>query len=324
MRGPIFWTLAASLLACGSPLLAQSRSSILEQIANQPPVLDDPLIFADAGRLMNVLVTVDGQGPYTFLVDTGAQRTVISHDLARLLDLKPGRKVNVIAITNEAMIDTVVVPSLRVNEIVARQIEAPTLDQVNLGAPGILGLDALRGHAVSIDFSRNEMSVSPAARRHTVTFYGLSFDTTRDPRMFVVAAKDSSGQLIMTNARYHGKRVSVLIDTGTPVTIANSAFLRISGKSPKPIGSVIVTSALGRDLPANLVLIDRLEIGDIGLNNIPLAVADAEPFKRLGLADTPALLLGMDALRLFRQVDIDFANQEIRFRVPTSTQVVSR
>ena len=37
---------------------------------------------------------------------------------------------------------------------------------------------------------------------------------------------------------------------------------------------------------------------------------------RFGLRDTPALIVGMDTLRLFRRVDIDFANREIQFTLP--------
>ena len=52
-----------------------------------------------------------------------------------------------------------------------------------------------------------------------------------------------------------------------------------------------------------------------------MAVADAAPFKRFGLTDQPALLLGMDALRLFDQVQIDFANRQIRFSLPDTRGV---
>ena len=49
---------------------------------------------------------------------------------------------------------------------------------------------------------------------------------------------------------------------------------------------------------------------------MPIAFADALPFKRFGLTDTPALMLGMDTLKLFRRVQIDFANREIRLTLP--------
>jgi predicted aspartyl protease len=69
-------------------------------------------------------------------------------------------------------------------------------------------------------------------------------------------------------------------------------------------------------MTADYVAVDRIKIGEVAFNNVPMAVADVAPFKRFGLTDQPALLLGMDALRLFDEVQIDFANREIRFSLP--------
>jgi predicted aspartyl protease len=77
-----------------------------------------------------------------------------------------------------------------------------------------------------------------------------------------------------------------------------------------------MTSATGGTLRATAFAVDRLDIGGIGFRNVTVAFSDVPPFKRFGLGDKPALLLGMDALRLFRRVDIDFANREIRFVQP--------
>jgi hypothetical protein len=52
------------------------------------------------------------------------------------------------------------------------------------------------------------------------------------------------------------------------------------------------------------------------LNNVPVLFADAPPFHVLGLADKPALILGMEELRLFRRVAIDFKSREVLFDLP--------
>jgi hypothetical protein len=57
-------------------------------------------------------------------------------------------------------------------------------------------------------------------------------------------------------------------------------------------------------------------VAGVDIANLPVAFADAAPFKHFGLTDKPALLLGMDALRLFRRVKIDFPNREVRFLLP--------
>ena len=69
-------------------------------------------------------------------------------------------------------------------------------------------------------------------------------------------------------------------------------------------------------LHADATSVDRLTVGGVTFQNVPVAFSDVPPFARFGLAKTPALLLGMDVLRLFRRVNIDFANREIRFALP--------
>ena len=81
----------------------------------------------------------------------------------------------------------------------------------------------------------------------------------------------------------------------------------------QPISLMSVT---GTYLKADYTQVRRVTLGAIELADIPVAFADALPFKRFGLADKPALLLGMDTLKLFRRVSIDFANREIRFLMP--------
>jgi hypothetical protein len=52
-----------------------------------------------------------------------------------------------------------------------------------------------------------------------------------------------------------------------------------------------------------------------------VAFADVHPFRKLGLTDRPALLLGMDAMQAFDQVSIDFANRRVRFVLPSRSQL---
>jgi hypothetical protein len=60
------------------------------------------------------------------------------------------------------------------------------------------------------------------------------------------------------------------------------------------------------------------------IRNLPIAFADVQPFRQLGLDDRPAVLLGMDALRLFDRVSFDFARREVRFLVPDSSSLERR
>lgn len=305
---------ALAALASGLSFPAQRVPPISLITAEQPPVPAETLRFGDKASRMTVPVSVASHGPYEFIIDTGAQRTIVSHDLAGLLDLRPGGRVRVTAMTNSAVVNTVQIPSLSLNTIVAGVIEAPTLNQVDMGAPGMLGIDALQGRIVSIDFDQNEMAVRTSPK-HPVRHAG--------PDEIVVTARSRFGQLIVTDAHWHNQRVAVVIDTGTPISIANCAFRNMLGHSAKFLGKVSLISALGQRMVADYISIDRFTIGGISFKDVPVAIDDAQPFERFGLVDRPAILLGMGTLRLFRNVEIDFANREIRFSLPVTAQIAA-
>jgi hypothetical protein len=66
----------------------------------------------------------------------------------------------------------------------------------------------------------------------------------------------------------------------------------------------------------------RMRLGQVAFSNMPIAFADVAPFERFGLDRKPAMLLGMNALRFFRWVDIDFANREIRLLMPRNVRSI--
>jgi predicted aspartyl protease len=277
-----------------------------------PPTPIDLLTFGAAENRMTVPVSIGPSGPYPFIIDTGSERTVVSRELAGVLKLVSGRRVRVTTMAGQSELGTYKLSDIRVSKISPDEMEAPAVDAVNLGAPGMLGIDALKGHSVSIDFDKNVMEVRASKKR------GLM----GSPDDIVIKAKNLYGQLIVTDARYRGKRISVVIDTGSPITVGNLALLK-RVKTEKSLGTVSLQAVTGQYLIADYRVIDSLDIAGVGFHQLPIAFADAVPFKRFGLSDTPALMLGMDTLRLFRRVQIDFANREIRLTLPRDVMASS-
>lgn len=286
--------------------------------APPPPAPGDDLAFTDAQDRMTVPVAIAGAGPYGFIVDTGAQRSVVSRQLARRLGLASGPRVRLTAMSETSEVDTVVVPSLSVNTppiagIGGARIEAPALDAVHLGAPGILGIDTLQGHSLAIDFDRRQMSVVPARKRGSAR--------SGNPDEIVIRAKSLFGQLVVTDATIAGRRVRVILDTGTSVSLGNRALQRlIAGRRKDAMQATALTSVTGGTLMVDYATIRQMKLGSATIVSLPVAFADAAPFRVFGVADKPALMLGMDALRLFRRVDIDFANRELRLMMPRNAQ----
>ena len=57
----------------------------------------------------------------------------------------------------------------------------------------------------------------------------------------------------------------------------------------------------------------RLRLGGMALNNISAAFAPLHIFSLWGLNDRPAMLVGIDILRHFEEVTLDFGRREVTF-----------
>lgn len=294
--GRIWLTSLALLLA--APGAASSNQP-------PPPPLSDEQVVALVSRdeRMTVPVRIADAGPWPFIVDTGAQRTVISRELANVLKLAPGRDVRVIAMSGTAQSGTAIIPSLSVSTIGGTAIEAPALAAQHLGAPGLLGIDTLQDKKVAIDFAAQTMTVSPSQRRP-------GGGGPARPDEVVVRARSYLGQLVIADASYRDRPIRVVLDTGTAVSVGNPALRRLFG--PLKEAPVTMTSAIGGQLAAQGAVVSGVTVGSVEIDNLPIAFADAEPFRQFRLQKRPALMLGMDALSLFRRVEIDFANRELR------------
>lgn len=124
----------------------------------------------------------------------------------------------------------------------------------------------------------------------------------------------------MTDASYRGKRIRVVLDTGSVVSMGNLALRKLVARDTRAMQPIQLTSVTGAELIADYAQVAEVRLADIGIADLPIAFSDAPPFKRLGFVERPALLLGMDALRLFGRVRIDFANRELRLERPRHAQ----
>lgn len=278
-------------------------------VAQAPvPAETPPVALTLVDDRMTVPVQIAGAGPFRFVIDTGAERTVIARQLASMLGLAAAGDVNVIAMSGRSRVGTVVIPSLRLSSVPGvNGIRAPALDAQHLGGMGLLGIDTLQDHKVTIDLDARTMAVSPSLK--------LRRTPAAAPGEIVVRARSTLGQLIVTDADVDGAKVRVVLDTGSAVTIGNSALKRLMQRAGR-FEPLAIHSATGGIVAAEYGRAGRIRLASVQFADMPIAFADVAPFAHFGLAKRPALMLGMDALKAFRRVDIDFANREARFLLP--------
>ncbi|MBI5941594.1 MAG: clan AA aspartic protease, partial [Caulobacterales bacterium] len=128
--------------------LALSGAALAPGLAfGQEPVSNDPEAIIGAGEdrydRLTIPVMIGGHGPFDFVVDTGADRTVLSEDVAEQLGLPPGRDVLVQGITGSEMTRTVLAPEITLGSVVLKGLDLPVLPRQRLGVDGLLGVDAL-------------------------------------------------------------------------------------------------------------------------------------------------------------------------------------
>jgi predicted aspartyl protease len=300
-----------------APLAAQSYISVFDSISDVKPVdgttqTEDVRFKDDGAERMTVSVEVSGKGPYRFLVDTGADRTALSTEMARNLQLPRGTAARLHSVAGVQEVQTATVSSLRLTSRPFSVTNAPLLSEFHMGADGILGVDSLKSQRVMFDFKSNTMSVVPSAQR--------LLPDDRDKDTIVVTARQRNGRLVLTNARVDDHNVAVILDTGSQVTIGNAALrsrlLRGDRRALDRLGSVRLRSVTGHEIVGEYMMVKKLEIGGATLTDLAIVFADAHTFRQLKLDKGPAMLLGMNAMRAFDRVSIDFANKKLRLMLP--------
>lgn len=276
-------------------------------------------LSSDQAMRMTVLVKVGGQGPYAFLVDTGSERTAISRQLATQLKLGSGVPTRVHSVLGTETVATVNIPQLGVGSRTLSVSDAPTFEAQHIGAEGILGIDSLRAQRVDFDFKAREMRIAPDRYVETGR---LENETV------VVRARSRKGRLILTSVTLDGIAIDAIIDTGSQVSVGNIPLMRqlrrVSqdrikhSKLQAGDGTAMMEAVTGQVQSVDIARFQRLDLGGVELKDVTLAFASARIFKELGYGRRPAILLGIDAMRSFDKVSIDFARRRVRFVLPTT------
>jgi predicted aspartyl protease len=310
--------LAATLLAI--PAAAQEAAPPVTPapqavaIAEPPATLIAQDIRFDQSDRMTLPVYIGERGPFAFVVDSGAERSVIARELANRLNLSSAGQARVIGIAETVMADLYHIDALSLQTINMGQQVVPAFAFSDIGAAGLVGIDGLEGHAIILDFTRGRIDIRESAP---------SRRARRDPEFdadaIVVTGRRTAGRLILSNAQLGGERVDIIVDTGAQTSIGNRALQRLVRRERVQRGRLIpgeVRGVTGALLQVDLTVIERMRVGGVDFTNLPVAYADSPAFRVLGLSERPAMLLGMDALRLFERVAIDFTNRRVTFDMP--------
>jgi predicted aspartyl protease len=299
--------MAAAALAIAAPALAETP--VTSPAAPTPssglvdPAAEVLTLETERHSRFTLPVLVEGTGPFAFMIDTGSQATAVTHEIRTAANLAPAGLATLVGMASRREVELASVRRIEFGSNSYTNFSALVLARENVGADGIIGLDALQDFRVLIDF-----------RKQTIAVEDASVKEKRGGFEIVVRARSRLGQLLITDATVEGVRATVIIDTGAQASLGNMALRdKIRAKRAQ---DVITTDVNGVDIVGELAIVRSLSIEGLSLTDVPLTFADTPAFDALGLRDQPVLSIGMQHLALFDRVAIDFGRQRILFDVP--------
>jgi len=311
---------AAALLAASAAGLTPgwargqdlTQTAIPEPATPLDPTEDPDFTLATTGdpfANMVAPVTINGQGPYDFLIDTGANVSCVSRKLAQQLGLEPTAPAKVHSVVGVQTRPAVLIHQLRVGERDRRRVRAPSLPLQGTDLGGLLGVDWLKGQRLTLNLRENKIDIT-RSRAETPKVGSV-----------IVPAKLRWGQLTIVDADMNGRDIQALIDSGSEVALCNDKLRELvtridPSQAPGKVKTLVhLQTIMGEPFVGEQIYLPFLRLGGVRMGNVPVVHADAHVFKVWGVDDRPALVLGMDLLSEFRSVSMDFGRRTVRFDV---------
>ena len=234
------------LLAAGLWLLALTSCSVIP-FRREPPrpgrtTFGSPLVILPAQPIGNYLIIEakwDRYGPYHFLVDTGASKTLITPALAkrypgreRLATMPPVRVVGADGIATElppASLRRLELGDARFDDVPALIYDcAPLTAHLGVKIDGVLGFPLFRETLLTLDYPGSRIVLQPM--------------TVTTPIPGTVIAFDDSQKTPLVRLRIGDRLVTTLIDSGSDAAFSlNPAGLDLHYLVPPRPGATIGT-----------------------------------------------------------------------------------
>lgn len=275
-----------------------------------PPVVENIQGGADAQNRLTVDAYLNEKGPYRFVVDTGADRSVIAEDVATALGLTLGEDMIVQGIAREVTAKSVRLDHLRLDRVTINSLPMPVLPRSWLGADGYFGLDVIDRQSVTFNFQDHQMHIQPSRQVG---------DWVPMADQGVLRVSGSNGRLAALNCSVDGVKAAAFVDSGAQISIGNTklfgALQRHHGAQYISQEEIQILGVTGGSIPGRLASIDRIMVGSLGFANSILVISDLPVFDTWDLGDKPAMFIGMNFLKQTSSFTIDYGRKEIRYEI---------
>ena len=256
------------------------------------------------GRL-TIPVTVSGEGPFPFAVDTAAAHSVISQTLAERLKLPDSpMRAQVVGASGHQTMRLVECSDLRSEIFDSKDVSMAAIPiAADEGHEGVVGMDLFASGRLDVDFTSGRVTAGDSRPAHA--------------GVFSAKAELFHGSIVIVDAKVGAVPVRAVIDTGARVTAANNALkaaLGFAAGDPRLSPAEPIGGATSDRTPAEQAPVDLVSLGPARFVRPTMTFADLAIFRSLGIDDKPAIILGIDLLSTLKQLAIDYRRSELQIR----------
>lgn len=262
-------------------------------------------VSAAASELRSIDMTVDENDQMTInldvnersglgVIDTAATYALIDADmLTEKNSAARAERVEVLGLAGRKIFETALIGPVQTGDINLNTFPAAIVRQARFpGHKNVIPATAFDERVIDFDFNRNSVYLYDG-RPQSVG------DSVRSRLKYI----ERDG-LPFIKVKLNGRTGLALIDTGSNATYVNSKFAEVAKARLDVDRTIRLFGADENSAKVRVMSAKRLEFGKHNMSDFLILSSDPPLFEHIGLADEPAMVLGLDVLRKFRlQID---------------------
>lgn len=265
-----------------------------------------------AQPLILLPVEVNGEGPFDFILDTGAGTSLLSSQLGEKLGIKiigskEGQSAGGAVSVSLAKVDSLGVGSARLEDVDVGLVDLSHIGKtVGAQIDGDLGYNFLKHFRITLDYRANEIRFDdpkrfePAGRSAAVTEIAMRLASPAKPLLLVDVYANGRGPF------------QFAIDTGTSTTAITPELAKQLGVTSSPIGAATTG---GAHVNVTAGVLQSFQVGGARIHDSTVVVADFFTMLSNALGAKLDGIVGYNFLRNYK-VALDYPNETLSLFAP--------
>jgi predicted aspartyl protease len=257
-------------------------------------------------------VEANGEGPFEFILDTGAGTSLLSSELGQQLKIKvlgsrEGKSAGGAVSISLGKLNSIAVGSAKLEDIDVGIVNLSHIGKtVGAKIDGDLGYNFLKHFRITLDYRRSQIRLDdpkrfePAGRSKAVTEVTMRLASPAKPLILVDVYGNGKGPF------------QFAIDTGTSTTAISPELAKELGVSDSPLGPV-TTGGAHVDVTAGAV--KSFQIGDACIDTLSVIVADFFAMLSNAIGTKLDGIVGYNFLRNYK-IALDYPNETLSLFKP--------